>query len=151
METKRRVLLLGDSIAFSRSNHAQIFSDAWPVKVKEALPDYDIWQRCRPAATILEVKNEFGLFKSHIAEFSPVIIQVGIIDACPRPFPYLFQRLLSMFASPEVLRWIGSRYHRLLKFRSRPGISEQEFQSILKGSTTTMFQFYPFYKYFHLL
>ncbi len=122
-------MILGDSLAFARAVQGQDFPEAWPVIVQDRMTDWAVWQRCRQASTIMEVQKEFNLFAGQVDDFSAFVFQVGVVDSCPRPFPYIFQRILNNFASDSVLKWFAKHYHIMLRVRSRPWISVNQYRS----------------------
>lgn len=129
MNQRRRLLILGDSLAFARAIQGQDFPEAWPAIIQDRMLDWAVWQRCRQASTIMEVQKEFNLFAAQADDFSAFVLQVGVVDCCPRPFPYLFQRILNAFASEALHKWVNKHYHLMLRVRSRPWISLDEYRS----------------------
>jgi lysophospholipase L1-like esterase len=118
-----RILLLGDSLGVPRPYRGQPIDATWPVLLKLKFTSLDIWQRCRAASYSHDILKEFHCFSDSISAFDLVVVQVGIGDCCPRPFPlffhYIFQTCLSAKANKKINSW----YPFLQKIRSKPWIS----------------------------
>ena len=138
-----RVLILGDSLAFARPTQGQLFDDIWPVLLKKKFPQIDFWQRCRAASTTKEVLAEFHNFSESITAFEYVIIQCGITDCTPRPYPYFLHPLLLSIGGKAFIKKINSLYPTLLNFYARPWIDGKQFSENLAEIIKTCFQVNP--------
>lgn len=127
-----RILILADSLAIPRPHRGQPLEITWPAILKASNEKLDVWQRARPASTVIEILDEFNLFSDSISSFAGLVLQVGITDCCPRPDPYFFQRFSRYFLGKRFQRFINSNYHRLLKLRSRPWISKTTFANSVR-------------------
>lgn len=126
---RKRVLIIGDSLAVPRPRRGQHLEDTWPVLLKHRFPELDIWQRCRAASMSIDVCKEFHQFSDSVDAFSAIIVQVGIGDCCPRPYPHWLHQLFLTYGSPELIRRIGAHYGWMLKLRSRPWVSPDVFRA----------------------
>src|SRR5690348_17066455 len=89
-----RALILGDSLGAPRPHRGQTLDVTWPVLLKKSFPQLDVWQRCRAGGMSNEVRKEYNLFSDSIDAFGLVVIQVGIGDCCPRPYPLFLEQFL---------------------------------------------------------
>lgn len=122
-----RALILGDSLGAPRPHRGQPLEVTWPVLLKTAFPGLDIWQRCRAGSMSNEVRKEFNLFSDSIDAFGLVVIQVGIGDCCPRPYPLFLEQFMLTYGFRRLQKRLNSLYPTLLKLRSRPWISVDGF------------------------
>ena len=138
-----RALIVGDSVAVPRPNRGQRLEDTWPVLLKAWFPHIDFWQRCRAAATSWDVVKEYGQFSDSIDAFRSLIVQVGIADCCPRPYPFALEKLLRAYLSPRAMRKINEQYHWMLKLRARPFTSKEQFLENFRSIIQTTFERNP--------
>jgi lysophospholipase L1-like esterase len=122
-----RALILGDSLGAPRPHRGQKLDVTWPVLLKKTFPQIDIWQRCRAGSMSNEVRKEYNLFSDSIDAFDLVIIQVGIGDCCPRPYPLFIEQFIRTYELSELHRRPNSLYPFLLRFRAKPWISRTVF------------------------
>lgn len=122
-----RALVLGDSLAIPRPKRGQHLTATWPVLLKARFPNIDIWQRCRPGVLCYEVLKEFQLFSESLDAFSFLVVQVGIGDCCPRPYPHVIYRILQALHWDNVIKRINSWYPTLLKIRATPWFSPKRY------------------------
>jgi len=110
-----RLLVVGDSLAFPRRSAAQDLDDAWPQLLADRLGASRTWVRARQRATCVAVRDEAAELASYLSPdaFDLAIVQVGIVDVSPRPFPLRVQQLLdgrpklnglAVRVAPAVLR-----------------------------------------------
>lgn len=123
-----RILVLGDSLAMPRPRQGQTLDDVWPMRLGERIPGAEVILRARNIATTFEVLQEFGWFSESLDCIDAIVLQVGIVDANPRPFPFLVQRFIAAFASRSVQRWINKHVYRLKFLPWRPWTSERQFR-----------------------
>ncbi|MEO5961208.1 MAG: SGNH/GDSL hydrolase family protein [Opitutaceae bacterium] len=122
-----RALILGDSLGAPRPHRGQKLDVTWPVLLKKTFPSLDIWQRCRPASMSDSVRKEFNLFSDSIDAFGLVVIQVGIGDCCPRPYPLFLEQFILTYGFRGLQKRLNSLYPPLLKLRSKPWIGRAAF------------------------
>ena len=136
MPSWKRILVLGDSLPLPRPRHGQPLDETWPAHLKRKHPDLDLWVRAREASTAFDVWEEFAKLSQSMAAFQALIIQVGIVDCCPRPYPFVVERFLRAFLSHEAKRAVN---RRLYTFPIRPWISEGKFLNYLETVLTEAF------------
>lgn len=124
-------------MAAPRPHRGQPLPCTWPELLKQKFSEIDIWQRCRPASMTPDVIKEYRLFSDSIECFDYLIVQVGIGDCCPRPFPLWLQRLFELTLSKPALNKINNFYPSLLKFYSRPWISIEHYVEAYNEIVTT--------------
>jgi hypothetical protein len=82
-----KLLILGDSLAFPRYHKNQKLEDCWPVLLQKSFSNALVWNRARSGSTVLDVQDELkklvGFFGDS-KQFDFVMLQVGIVDCCPR-------------------------------------------------------------------
>lgn len=132
-----RALILGDSLGAPRPHRGQKLESTWPVLLKTKFPQIDIWQRCRAASMSNEVLKEYHLFSDSIDRFDLLVIQVGIGDCCPRPYPLFLEKFILTYGFRRLHKWLNSLYPTWLKFRSQPWISRREYAANLKQMIDT--------------
>jgi len=132
-----RALIIGDSLGAPRPHRGQNLDSTWPVRLKTKYPQIDIWQRCRAGSMSDSVLKEYHLFSDSISDFDLLVIQVGIGDCCPRPYPLFLEKFIMAYGFRRLHKWLSSLYSTLLKFRSKPWISRREFAANLKQMIDT--------------
>lgn len=138
-----RALVIGDSLAIPRPKRGQHLSATWPALLKEKFPDIDVWQRCRPGVLCYEVLREFNLFTESLDAFDFLVIQVGIGDCCPRPYPHVVYRVLQALHWENVIKKINSWYPFLLRFRAVPWFTPQKYFDHIDEIATVALQQNP--------
>jgi hypothetical protein len=86
----KKVVLLGDSLSFSRIHKGQKFEDSWPYILAKDIDFSTFWNRAKGGSTTLDVLRDLtdliGYYgESHV--FDLIVVQVGIVDCCPRSIP----------------------------------------------------------------
>ena len=125
-----RIVVLGDSISFPRRSKCQKLSESWPFVLGRQLGTESVVFRSKGGATSKEVADEASELASYLdAEFDLAIVQVGIVDACPRPYP----RWLYLLASRvRGLGWLlgcmTSNYKTALRIWNRPWVSVENYE-----------------------
>jgi len=123
-----RILILGDSLPFPRPTKGQPLGVTWPSLLKERLPQSETCLRAHPRFTITDVLKELGFFTESLVEFDAIIVQTGIVDCAPRPYPHLIAKLLDVCVSMPTFRRIERFTHqRLLWLYRQPWVSERAF------------------------
>jgi lysophospholipase L1-like esterase len=127
-----RILVLGDSLPAPRPRHGLALEKTWPVLLREYAPETDVWQRARSRACSDDVLAEFRLFSDSLTRFDAMVIQTGIVDCAPRPYPRWFGQLVEIFATTEHHRAFERLAHRrLLWAYGRPWVSRIAFKGHL--------------------
>jgi len=109
-------LILGDSLSFARPKHNISIQDTWPYLLNVELGDYIVF-RSKGGGDSISMLNEARHLKSY---YSPVdekymfdwsVVQVGIVDCCPRKTPRQFEFVLTRFVpgGSRIIRF----YNRL--------------------------------------
>ena len=122
------ILVLGDSLPFGRPNHGICRDKTWPYLLRRELNAH-LCMRARGGATSIDVLGEANSLASYwfgslqARRFDVALVQVGIVDACPRLVP----RSLYSYASriPGFPR-LG-RSKRLHQIVGRPWVSSKRF------------------------
>ena len=122
-----RALILGDSLGAPRPHRGQALDVTWPVLLKKSFPQLDVWQRCRAGSMSNEVRKEYHLFSDSIDAFGLLVIQVGIGDCCPRPYPLFLEQFILTYGFRRLQKRLNALYPVLLKLRSKPWISHAKF------------------------
>lgn len=139
-----RILILGDSLPFPRPTRGQPLKLTWPSLLKDRLPQIDAYLRAHPRFTIIDVLKELGFFAESLADFDAVIVQVGIVDCAPRPYPHLIAKLIEVCVSMPTFRKIeGFTHRRLLWCYRRPWVEEAEFVSAAQHLVEMVFSCNP--------
>lgn len=128
----KRALLIGDSLAAPRPKRGQPLDCTWPALIKSACPHIDVWQRCRPGIVTDEVLGEFHLFSESLDAFQYLVVQTGIADCCPRPYPLWMNKLFLFLGGRSLVNRISKMYPWLLKFRSRSWLTPSQFGGYLE-------------------
>ena len=124
-----RLLILGDSLSFPRPQKGQPLAATWPALLKAGRSDLDIWLRATPRSCILDVLKEFCFFTDSLPEFEVIIVQTGIVDCAPRPYPRWIYKLIETFLGMPALRRIERFAHQnLLWLYNRPWVGAQQFR-----------------------
>lgn len=127
-----KVLVLGDSLPAPRPRRGLPLETTWPALLREHTPELDVWQRARPRACSIDVLAEFKLFTESLDRFDTVIVQTGIVDCVPRPYPRWFIKIFEIFASFEQLRAFDRAAHqRFLWAWGRPWVPAAEYKANL--------------------
>jgi hypothetical protein len=134
---RRRMLVLGDSLAIPRPHKGQYIEETWPVLLSDAFPSLDVWQRCRPGPVCADIVKEFRCFRDSLEFFDCLVLQVGITDCCPRPFPRFVQNLIDYTGSLSLRNKVNSWYPFLLKLRAKPWTRLDDFKSHLESMIET--------------
>lgn len=125
-------VVLADSVAMSRSSAGQVLWDAWPQILYQRGVLGLTWVRARGAATSSDVLAEARLLGGYLGPqpaFDVALLQVGIVDCCPRPLPRRVQDLVDR--APErtgLSRWVRNSYPVLLRLRARPWVAPPRYQ-----------------------
>ena len=127
----RRILILGDSLAFHRARDGQRLEECWPWLLKAQLRTADIWVRSEPAGLIHRTLAQVRLFGSSLDLFDMVIVQAGITDSCPRPIPYWLHLFLGRLGDGWLQRFVNRHYRLLLRARRQTWTSEDKFRTTL--------------------
>ena len=124
MATKR-IIFFGDSLAFPKKKYGVNLFDTYPFKTSIKLNSQH-FIASQPAATSLDVINqlhraidEFDYSDS----FDVAVIQVGIVDCCPRSHSFLLERFLRKFS---FLRPFINQLYKSKKPK-KPWIDEDRF------------------------
>lgn len=113
----------------TRASAQQRLEEAWPQVLDASGAASVRWVRNVGAATSLEVLGEarhLGSYLGSTPTWDATVVQMGIVDVSPRPLPRRVQRLVEKL--PGVRNAINRRMGALLRLRSRPWVSEQEFE-----------------------
>lgn len=128
-----RILVLGDSLPAPRPRRGQPLETTWPALLRQSGADVDVWQRARPRACSIDVLAEFKLFTDSLSRFDAVVVQTGIVDCVPRPYPRWFIKIFEVFATFEQLRAFDRFAHqRLLWAYGRAWVSRAEYRANLE-------------------
>lgn len=139
-----RILILGDSLPFPRPNKGQPLPVTWPALLREQYPECDIWLRATPRSCILDVLKEFAFFTDSLAEFDLIVVQTGIVDCAPRPYPRFVYKLIESFCGMPALRRIERFAHARLRWLyGRPWVSSREFAASIRELVETASERHP--------
>jgi lysophospholipase L1-like esterase len=139
-----RILILGDSLSFPRPHRGQPVATTWPTLLKAQLPAADIWLRAQPRSCILDVLKELSFFTDSLPDFDVVIVQTGIVDCAPRPYPRWLYKLIETFLGMAKLRRIERFAHEhLLWMYNRPWVGTREFVRAVQEIAATVRQRNP--------
>jgi len=139
-----RILILGDSLPFPRPAKGQPLRATWPSLLKERLPQSETWLRAHTRFTIIDVLKELGFFTESLTEFDAIIVQTGIVDCAPRPYPHFIARLIDVCVSMPTYRKIERFTHqRLLWLYRRPWVSEGAFSATAERLVQTAYEYNP--------
>lgn len=95
----KRILIVGDSLPFSRHHKGQPLGSAWPELLQTSLTSTVIYNRAKGGSSSFDVIQELSQLLSYYGSqqpFDAVISQFGIVDACPRSLPRWFIQFLSL-------------------------------------------------------
>jgi lysophospholipase L1-like esterase len=135
---------LGDSLSAPRPAKGQPLEITWPGLLKTALPTADIWQRARPRSCSLDVLAEFKLFTESLTRFDAIVVQMGIVDCWPRPYPRWFIKVFEVFATFEQLRAFDRAAHkRFMWAYGRSWVSRVEFKANLQRLIADSIRLHP--------
>jgi len=109
-----RILILGDSLSLPRPRNGQPLPTTWPILLKEQIPQVELWLRAHTRFTITDVLRELGFFTDSLTEFDALIVQSGIVDCAPRPYPQLVAKLLDAAVGMPTFRKIERFTHEHL-------------------------------------
>jgi len=133
-----RILILGDSLPFPRPHKGQPVDVTWPTLLKARFPGADLWLRASPRSCILDVIKELFFFTDSLPDFDAIIVQTGIVDCAPRPYPRWVYKSLETFLGMAKLRKIERFAHdHLLWLHGRPWVNERSFASSLRRIVET--------------
>lgn len=134
----RRILILGDSLPCPMPHRGQPLEVTWPALLRQRLPGLDVWHRARPRWCSFDVLAEFGLFTDSLVSFDAVIVQIGIVDCGPRPYPRWLFRLLELFTTYGQMRRLdGIAHRRFLWVYGRPWVTRGQFKANLESLVAT--------------
>jgi lysophospholipase L1-like esterase len=101
--------------------------------LKGCLPGSEIWHRARPRHCSVDVLDELRLFTESLEFFDWIVVQVGIADSTPRPYPRWFYQLMQIVVSPTRLRSIERFTHKyLLWVYNRQWVSRARFGATIE-------------------
>ena len=126
-----------------RPHRGQRLEVTWPALLKQAFPQVDLWQRCRPGSMSNEVLKEYNLFSDSIDSFQLLLIQVGIGDCCPRPYSLWLEQFIKTYGFRRLQQKLNALYPFLLRFRSKQWISRDQFVRNLRCMIDTTRQRNP--------
>ena len=133
-----RILILGDSLPFPRPQKGQPVDVTWPALLKAQLPEADVWLRATPRSCILDVIKEFFFFTDSLPDFEVIVVQTGIVDCAPRPYPRWIYKLLETFLGMAKLRKIERFSHdHLLWLHGRPWVGQNSFAKAIRQLAET--------------
>lgn len=133
-----RVLILGDSLACPQPRKGQPLEKTWPVLLGYALGGAEIFNRARPRHCLRDVAAELFFFTESLDRFRGVVIQSGIVDCTPRPYPRCLYRLLEILVPRARLRKFERFSHeRLLWLYGRPWVSAANFTRLAEELVRT--------------
>lgn len=127
------ILIIGDSLSYPRLHKDQLIADSWPRKLFEKTSAY-IWNRSIPGATSATLIKDLDCLGFYCSKFSnnfdAAIVQVGIVDATPRDFSLLLQRILNKvpFLFRNYVANALSYFKKVLGFKSSPWVSVAQFR-----------------------
>lgn len=108
------ILVLGDSLPFGRPNHGICRDKTWPYLLHRELNAH-LCMRARGGATSIDVLAEANSLASYwfgslqARRFDVALVQVGIVDACPRLVPkrlHSYASRIPGFPHLERLKWL---------------------------------------------
>jgi hypothetical protein len=80
-----------------------------------------------------ELQRSGPYFGAEQKPFDAVIIQVGIVDCCPRPWPIKFEGFLRRLPRGQrILDFFNGNYRFFLRFRKRPWVGPNRFRDCLE-------------------
>jgi len=133
------ILVVGDSIAFARRYKAQLLPEAWPFLLREKVGG-NLLLRADGGATSTAVVEQVEMMLNYFAApageertFGWAIVQMGIVDCCPRALPLWLSRLVDRV--PGGGRLVARSVLPAIKatgLRGRPWISGPRFQHNLE-------------------
>ena len=133
-----RILILGDSLPFPRPHKGQPVDVTWPELIKAQMPDADVWLRATPRSCILDVIKEFFFFTDSLPDFDVMIVETGIVDCAPRPYPRWIYKFLETFLGMNGLRKIERFSHdHLLWLHGRPWVGQNSFAKAIRQLVET--------------
>lgn len=142
-----KILVLGDSLAFPRHTKGQSLEHAWPDLVANRIPGSVLWQRARAAnmsSGVLDEARELNFFFGDTVPFDVVVVQVGIVDCCPRPVPASVLRFLRGFtAGVRIAAMIDKHHGFLVRLRARPWIAAPVFAANVAGAVAALRKLAP--------
>lgn len=133
-----RILILGDSLPFPRPHKGQPVDVTWPSLLKAQFPAADIWLRATPRSCILDVIKELNFFTDSLPDFDAIIVQTGIVDCAPRPYPRWIYKLFETFFGMAKLRKIERFAHdHLLWLYGHSWVNDKSFAKIIRQIVAT--------------
>lgn len=138
------ILILGDSLSFPRAG--QRISDTWPCLLQSLLRvnnkiDPVIWFRAHGGSDIRSVLLETHALSGRIneKEFDYAIVQVGIVDCTPRPYPRFIANVLnSNNIGQELKVFIHNHLNFFYFFYSSPNISKKEWRKKIEETAVRL-------------
>ena len=139
-----RVLILGDSLPFPRPHKGQPVDVTWPSLIKAQMPGTDVWLRATPRSCILDVIKELFFFTDSLPDFDLIIVQTGIVDCAPRPYPRWIYKFLETFLGMAKLRKIERFSHdHLLWLYGHPWVGQNLFAKAIRQIVETVHERNP--------
>ena len=135
-----RILVVGDSLPFGRPTSSEPIDvpESWPELLVRDDPELRLYLRARGANTSREVLLDIAQTRGYYSAqyFDRAIVQVGIVDATPRPMPLFASRVIGLGPTD----WLGDRIERRInrsrtfyRLWGRPKVSVSRFESYLTG------------------
>jgi len=127
------VLVLGDSLTFGRPKYGICRDSTWPYLIARQM-NCELQLRSRGGSTIIDVKHEAEALKSYWCDdlskpvFNCLIVQVGIVDCCPRICPRSLYRFVNKIPGFNKLE----RNRIIHQIAGRPWVNEETFKKSLK-------------------
>ena len=124
---KKRVLIIGDSLALPRAHPEHVrYDETWPEKLKKT-GKFDIVQLSLGGGTIVDLFEQTSYYKHYNPEI--VIIQSGIVDCAPRALTqlelrFLLSNKLSRLFLSRLLPVNFLRAHRKITFVNKNKFGE---------------------------
>lgn len=132
-----KILVLGDSLSFPRKGQSLL--DVWPqiihnYFINSKVDDMTFWFRAAGGSTIRDLIKEVQSLNSYISsvEFDLTIVQVGIVDCTPRPYPLWLFNLFSIIPYAYKIKLFMHKHIRFfLKIYSEKLVTESEWSSLV--------------------
>ena len=106
-------MILGDSLPFSRAHKVQMLEDSWPFLIHKYSSGVFVWNRAKGGSTAVDVGKELDHLFGYLGQEKQIdllVIQVGIVDCCPRKNSEFEQRVASTLCK---IPKIGYKFSRL--------------------------------------
>lgn len=124
--TVKEIIFFGDSLLFPKKKHGVTLFDTYPFKISRNFNSQH-FIASQPAATSVDVINQLNRAINdfdYSNSFDVAVIQVGIVDCCPRSHSYLVERFIRKFSS---LRPFVNKLTEFFKPKN-PWIDEDRFR-----------------------